>query len=129
MRSYNFFYSFIFLLIIIFLSNCKGDFKVPYPEEKGIVLGKEICQQDVTKDYWLINFEKGYGDTLTYNGVLYNNVVKTNQLDPLLKKKGIRVFLGFTISPNKETSLACAQIPSETYLLRTLELYLQAEQR
>lgn len=41
----------------------------------------------------------------------------------------MRVFLGFTISQNKEPSLVCAQMPYKTYLLRTLELHLQAEQR
>ena len=129
MKSLKSFYAIVLPSAILFFANCKGAYKIPYPEEKGIVLGKEICLSDPTKDYWLINFEKGYGDTLNYHGVAYNHVVKTNQLDPQLKQIGMRVYLGFDISLNKEPSLGCTQIPSETYLLRTLELHLQSEVR
>ncbi len=67
------------------------------PEVAGTVLGKERCQSNSTNDYWLISFDEKYGDTLTYKGVLYEHVVKTNQLDNLLKKVGMRVVIGFDV--------------------------------
>lgn len=99
MKSFKLFYAFIFLLAIIFLFGCKGDYKLPYPQEGGTVLGKEICQHNSSTDFWLINFDKNYGDTLTYKGVLYNHVVKTNQLDPLLRRTGMRGHWGLIFYP------------------------------
>lgn len=127
MKPHKFPHTIFLLFIIVIFNNCKGDFKLPYPLEKGTVLGKEVCH--VTKDYWLVNFDKGYGDTLTFKGILYAHVVKTNQLDPLLKQVGMRVSLGFDISPDKIASSGCTITPSETYFLRTIELHSQAEQR
>ncbi len=127
MRLYKLSYAAVLLHIIISFS-CRSD-KLRYPEEKATVLGKEVCQQDVTKDYWLVNFDKGYGDTLTYKGVFYKHVTKTNQLDPLLKKAGMRVFLEFDISTDKINSTDCNYPSVEIYSLKVLQLRSQSEQR
>jgi hypothetical protein len=72
--------SIIFLTIVIFTcllcGSCKPD---PYIVEnkniKGYVIGKEVCNTDDSKDYWLIDFTYGsnnpkVGDSLFYNGLL-----------------------------------------------------------
>ncbi len=128
MKPFKFFYPYILLLVIVILYSCRDDI-LPYPLEKGTILGKEICQQDVLQDYWLINLDKSYGDTLTYKGILYNHVVKTKQLDPLLKKNGMRVILGFDISTDKIASANCSFPSSETYPLKVLQLRSQSELR
>ncbi|MEJ7676392.1 MAG: hypothetical protein WKG06_00625 [Segetibacter sp.] len=57
----------------------------------GYVIGKESCNTDETKDYWLVDLiylqsAPQYGDTLVLNGITYTNVIKTKDLDERLKK-------------------------------------------
>lgn len=116
--------------VVLFLSgiSCKsGGYILPYTVDRAIVIGTERCFLDESKNYWLLNFNGNYGDTLTYNGTLYHHVVKTDQLHILLKKTGMRVFLSFDMSSNKMSSTQCDVVPAKNYFLRTLKLHTQSE--
>ncbi|WP_214229016.1 hypothetical protein [Pedobacter sp. B4-66] len=62
----------IFSIIACFMGascNNKRPFKAPYYGAVGTVLGKETCNADIGKDYWLIEIASSssvrqqYGDT------------------------------------------------------------------
>ncbi len=111
-----------FLFFICFVS-CKnnGPFSPDYKSVKGYVIGKETCNIDDTKDYWLIDFNYDpntpqYGDTITLNGTFYTNVVKTKDLDPLAKKIGEKILIDFkTITTDKIVSTVCNVSNPQTY--------------
>lgn len=86
------FISFFSLACLIFFESCKnnGPYSPDYKNVKGYVIGKETCNMDDAKDYWLIDLTffpdtQQYGDTLLLNGTTYTN--------PLIKflflKKGV----------------------------------------
>src|SRR5436305_5757462 len=87
-RRYPYFSIYLLLgLLVLIYSECnnKHPFYAPYKNVKGYVIGKETCNTDDTKDYWLIDLTylantPEYGDTLTLNNVTYTNVVKTLEL-------------------------------------------------
>lgn len=78
----------ILLSVILFFTyaTCNKPPYVPdYKNVKGYVIGKEICNTDEAKDYWLIDLTylpntPQYGDTFVLNGNTYTNVVKTRGL-------------------------------------------------
>lgn len=119
------------------LFSCKGNglYEADYTNAGGIVLGKEICNANETDDYWLIDLSyypntPQYGDTLQLNSVTYNNVIKTKQLDPVLKHISMRVSLDFnTVTSQKIITTGCTVTNPETYPLKELFIINQGEIR
>jgi len=101
----------------------------------GYVIGKENCDTDDTKDYWLIDFNYDlntpqYGDTLILNGITYTNVIKTKELDKKLKQIGLKVFIDFkTITSNKIETTGCNVTMPVTYTLKEIFIIYQGEIR
>lgn len=121
---------------LMFFTSCN---KPPYTPDfnnvNGYVIGKETCSTDDTKDYWLIDFTYDtntpqYGDTLILNGITYTNVIKTKDLDPKLKRIGLKVFIDFKIiTPNKIETTGCNVINPITYRLKEIFIIYQGEIR
>jgi hypothetical protein len=117
------------------LSCNKPPYKPDYVNAKGFVIGKETCNSDQQNEYWLIDFTylqdtPQYGDTLTLNGVIYTNVVKTKGLSERLKEIGMRVSIDFkTITPTKVTTSGCDLSNPVTYGLKELYIINQFEIR
>jgi hypothetical protein len=111
--------SFIFIY-----SSCKKEpYILPYEEAGGYVIGKETCNTDVSKDYWLLDMTvypntKQYGDTLVFNGTTYTNVIKVLGLADELKAVGKKVGLDFNISGSKITTVGCNISSPSTYQLK-----------
>ena len=123
-------------ILLISGSSCKPEpYIVDYKNIKGYVIGKETCNTDDTKDYWLIDFTYGtrnsvVGDTLLLNGITYTNVLKTNGLDQQLKIIGLRVSIDYTnISSNKITTIGCNVTNFVTYQLKEFTILRQGEIR
>lgn len=128
------------ILIVAFLLFINAACNKPpsLPEFKialGYVIGKEPCNTDETKDYWLIDLTylqdaTQYGDTLTLNGLRYTNVIKTKDLDERLKKIGMAVTMEFkVISANKVETTGCTIVNPVTYKLKELFIINQGEIR
>ena len=126
------------IVIISFLvgSSCnKQPFKPDYKNIRGHVIGKETCNTDDTKDYWLIDFTFGsdnpkVGDTLLLNGNTYTNVLKTKMLDQQLKTFGLRVSIDYRIiSADKIVASGCSVPSPVTYNLKELTILNQGEIR
>ena len=129
----------VFLLMALFLfrySTCNKPPYVPdYNNVKGYVIGKETCDTDSTKDYWLIDLTyrlntPQYGDTLYLNGVTYTNVIKTKGLSARLKEVGMKVSMDFKIiTPDKVETTDCDVGAPVTYNLQELFIINQGEIR
>jgi hypothetical protein len=127
---------YILLSALVFVSSCnKQPFITDDNNIEGYVIGKETCNTDETKDYWLIDFTYGssnphVGDTILVNGVTYNNVLKTKELDQQLKILGLRVTIDYrAISSTKITSIGCDVLNPVTYSLKELTILHQGEIR
>lgn len=127
---------YLFIITFLVASSCKRDpYIVEYKNIKGYVIGKETCNTDETKDYWLIDFTYGsnnpkVGDTLVLNGITYTNVLKTKGLDQQLKIIGLRVSIDYnTISTNKISTTGCNVTTPVTYQLKDLTILNQGEIR
>ncbi len=125
-----------FLSLLLFFEACKRQpYSPDFNEADGYVIGKETCNTDETKDYWLIDFTYDsnapqYGDTLILNGITYTNVIKTKDLDKKLKQIGLRVFIDFkTITSDKIETTGCNVSTPETYKLKELFIISQGEIR
>jgi hypothetical protein len=128
--------SFVFIVISlpVFLACKDKPFEPNYEFAGGYVIGKEKCNIDTTKDYWLIDFSvfpvtNGYGDTLILNGIQYNHVVKTTGLDPIFKFIGARVGIRFNIGNTLVQTSGCLVSNPETYLLKEIQIIAQGELR
>jgi len=126
---FSFFYSIVF-------EACKREpYSPDYNEANGYVIGKENCDTDDTKDYWLIDFSYNqntpqYGDTLILNGITYTNVVKTKDLNQGLKLIGLRVVIDFkTITSTEIETIGCNVTNPITYKLKELFIINQGEIR
>lgn len=127
------------LIVVILLSINATCTKPPYiPDFKialGYVIGKESCNADETKDYWLIDLTylqdaPQYGDTLVLNGLKYTNVIKTKDLAERLKKIGMQVSMEFkVISANKAEITGCTIANPVIYNLKELFIINQGEIR
>lgn len=100
----------------------------------GYVIGKEECNIDTTKDYWLIDLSifplpNNYGDTLTLNGFTYNHVVKTQGLAPQFKFINARVGFDFHISSSIIQTSNCNVANPTTFSLKEMDVLNQAEIR
>lgn len=104
--------------------NNKYPFKSPYEMASGYVIGKESCNEDTSKDYWLIEIVSSssatqqYGDTLTLNGVKYTNVIKATGLSQTLKIAGEKVGFDFNIAGTATLTMGCAVDTPKIYKLK-----------
>lgn len=125
------------LLLLIFLLACnnKEPFEPPYDNIGGYVIGKETCNTDTTKDYWLIDFtvynnSPKIGDTLVLDGVTYTNVLKVKGLGERLKQIGMRVSIDYdTVTPDAVITRDCNVVNPVTYILKELFIINQFEIR
>jgi hypothetical protein len=121
--------------IFIYSSCNKQPYEPPYNTAIGYVIGKEVCNTDVSKDYWLINIissssvQQQYGDTLTLNGVKYSNVIKTIGVTNNLKIVGQKVGLDFNISTSQIITTGCSVSIPITYQLKEATIINIAEAR
>ena len=117
------------------LSCKRGPEIFEYKNLKGYVIGKENCNTDESKDYWLIDFTYGsrnpsVGDTIVLNGITFTDVLKTTKLDTGLKIIGLRVSIDYIdISANKINTSSCSITTPLTYLLKELTFNRQGEIR
>ncbi|TCD28652.1 hypothetical protein EZ456_04495 [Pedobacter psychrodurus] len=90
-------------LMSMVLIACKG--KPPYvPDYEnavGLIIGPETCRVNAAQNAWLIQFSgpnagnKSYGETITYSGNTYSNVVKTYLLPDSSKVSGRKYLFEF----------------------------------
>ena len=126
---------FIFYCLIITTSCKQGPYLVENRNIRGFVIGKETCNTDESKDYWLIDFTylqnpPKVGDTLFFNGTTYTNVLKTKEPGPLLKNIGLKVSIDYgTITNSKVTTTGCDIVTPITYPLKEFTIIYQGEIR
>ncbi len=126
----------LFYLLTVSLS-CKKDPYVPdYDHAGGFVIAKETCSAtDPDNDYWLVDLSVNYtatntfGDTLTYNGIFYEHVVKTKGL--LTQFKIIRKKLAFDcrFTATKVVTTGCTVSTRITYGLKVMQVINSGEIR
>ncbi len=125
----------IITLLVSSSCNKPGPYIADFKNINGYVIGKETCNTDDTKDYWLIDFTYGtrnpiVGDTLFFNGITYTNVLKTKGLDQQLKIIGMRVSIDYRIiSADKVVTTGCNVLTPVTYNLKDLTILNQGEIR
>lgn len=126
----------VYILTSFSLVSCKKEpYIVNHKNLKGHVIGKENCNMDESKDYWLIDFNYGssnpkVGDTLVLNGITYTNVLKTTKLDPQLKTLNLRVSIDYTnITINNVPTTSCTVAMPVTYSLKEISIKNQFEIR
>ena len=135
MRFKKAFYSFFPALFGILFFTCKDKpFKPNFENAGGYVIGKERCNTDTTKDYWLIDLsifplQNNFGDTLDVNGTTYNHLVKTLDLAPQFKSIGKRVDFDFNLTATRIQTNNCNTINPLTFLLRDMKVFAQGEIR
>lgn len=89
------------LLIVMIGCNNKAPFVPDYEYGVGSIICRETCRVNTSENAWLIQFSepnpglKSYGETITYNGSTYPNVVKTYLLPDTLKVPGKKYFFEF----------------------------------
>ena len=89
------------LLIALFACKDKPPFTPDYESATGLIIGPETCKTNAAQNAWLVQFNgpnagnKSYGETITYNGNTYTNVVKTYLLDEPSKVPGKKYFFEF----------------------------------
>lgn len=94
----------------------------------GTVIGKEQCNADTVKDYWLIEIHsaptirKQYGDTVTVGGTKYFNMIKTTGITGDLKKPGQKIGIEFNISDEVSSTSNCSVYKPLTYRLKIAEM-------
>ena len=123
---------YLFIVLLMMACNNKRPFKPDYDNIAGVVIGKETCNSDPNKDYWLIDFNNSskVGDTLVLNGITYTNVLKVKELDPKLKEIGMKVSIDYkTITPIKVITTACTIANPLTYPLKEIFIIYQFEIR
>lgn len=127
--------TYIFLLLsLAFLASCSnaGPLEAPYNQGGARVIGRETCNVDTTKDYWLVDFsypslQKQWGDTIVFHGKTYFNVVKTLGLDSQFQAVDKTLALGFNISKEPVTTQGCNVGSPDTYSLKVITIATQGE--
>lgn len=119
--------SITFSLLLFELISCN---KQPYKPDTtlvaGYVIGKETCNIDESKNYWLVDLTykpntPQYGDTLFFNGQYYTNVVKTKELPDTVKYVGTAIDIEFkTISQDKIQTTGCNVTNPQTFDLKEI---------
>lgn len=122
--------------LLLALNSCKKKpFIPPYYDAVGYVIGKETCNDDTAKDYWLIDIyssssvRQQYGDTLVINGIEYTNVVKSTGLSDYLKTIGQKVGFDFLISDSAVVTTGCSVDMPVTYKLKVANIIRSGEWR
>ena len=124
---------FLFLFFISLLavsSSCTRDPYVPnYDHAGGFVIAKETCSAtEPDNDYWLVDLSVNYtatntfGDTLTYNGIFYEHVVKTKGLVAQFKIVGKKLSFDCHFSANKVATTGCTIATPVTYSLKEMQV-------
>ena len=123
-------------VIIAISVSCKSEpFFPDFEHAGGYVIGKEFCKANADEDYWLVdlsfplNTVTNYGDTITINGTLYKNMIKTKQLPSTFKEIGRKVSFDFHLSADKVESTGCAFSNAITYKLKNMEVLASFEIR
>jgi hypothetical protein len=130
-----FFADSLLLVLSLYIVSCNGqDIKPNFENAGGYVIGKERCNADTTKDYWLIDLSifplpNNYGDTLSLNGITYRHVIKTIDLASQFKYVGSKVDFDFHISQSQLQTLGCSLNNPVTYLLKEIKVQRQSEIR
>lgn len=128
-------FSFVYLLTVS--SSCKKEPYVPdYDHAGGFVIAKESCSTtDPDNDYWLVDLSVMYtatntfGDTLTYNGIFYEHVVKTKGLLTQFKIVGKKLSFDCHFSANKVATTGCTVASLVTYSLKEMQVINSGEIR
>lgn len=130
------FFAFSLLLFLsLYILSCNSRFPDPnFENAGGYVIGKERCNTDTTKDYWLIDFSiaplpNNYGDSLLLNGTTYRHVVKTTGIAAQFKFIGAKVDFDFRLSISPVQTINCNVANPLTYLLKEMQVLSQAEIR
>lgn len=132
--------SFIFPFVVCLLAlspACRKDPFVPdFDHAGGFVIGKETCSAtDPDNDYWLVDLRVNYsatntfGDTLTYNGVLYEHMVKTKGLAAQFKIAGKKLSFDCRFSAVKVATSGCTASVPITYYLKDMQVINSGEIR
>ena len=127
--------SFFIISFAICALTCKTvNFKPDFEIAGGFVLGKEECNTDTTRDYWLVDLSifsspNPYGDSLIINGFSYKHVVKTIDLAPQFKYFGAKVSFDFHLSSTIVQTTNCTVTMPVTYLLEEMQVLRQSEIR
>ncbi len=127
------------LKIICLLAAISSCIKEPYEPKaytaKGTVIGVERCSADDNYNFWLVdlsieNNSPEKGDTITYNGVVYNHVFKSGTLDSSLKHAGKKIDIKFNFFTNDHQKIQytnCDAPDAETFLLIDIIPFRQSE--
>lgn len=124
-----------FFITLSFNACNREPFKPSYDTAIGYVIGKETCNIEPLKDYFLINIissssvRQQYGDTLILNGIQYTNVVKSTGLADTLKKVGQKIGMDFTVSNNSVLTGNCSITAPITYNLKEANIIRSGEAR
>ena len=96
----------------------------------GTVIGKEQCNADTLKDYWLIEIHSAptvrqqYGDTVMIDGISYVNLIKTTGLTEDLKKPGQKIGIEFNIADKSTLTTNCTVSDPIVYQLKDAEIIM-----
>jgi hypothetical protein len=123
------------ILGCLFLACNKDPYEPPAYSVKAGIIGEEICSSDSNYNYWLLYLLPGYdlpydGDTIVYNGIEYQHVFKTLNLDESLKQAGKKASFKFNYAYSdyaKSQSSVCDASHAETFLLTDISLFDQKE--
>lgn len=113
---------------LILISCNKQPYKPDYFMATGFVIGKEVCNTDTTKDFWLINIisspspQQQYGDTVLLNGIQYTNVIKTSGLPNEMRKAGTKIGIDFYLSKEKHSTTNCTSSSPIIFYLKVADL-------
>lgn len=137
MKLLNFFIFLFFISLFTVLSSCSRDPYVPdYDRAGGFVIGKETCSAtDPDNDYWLLDLSVFYtatntvGDTLTFNGIFYEHVIKTKGLLPQFKIIGKKLSFDCHFTANKVVTTGCTVATPITYNLKEMQVINSGEIR
>lgn len=125
-----------FLFFSLVFNGCtKQPYKPPAYSAKAIVIGEEKCSVDSNYNYWLLdlsleNNSPEHGDTILYNGIVYNHAFKTGTLDTALRHSGKKASFDFNFASNnhiKIKSSNCDAPGAETFLLTDILLFHQSQ--
>lgn len=123
----------ISILSFLLLAACDhGAYDLGYNQAGARVIGRETCNIDTTKDYWLLDFgyipgQPQYGDTIVFHGKTYFNAVKTLELDSQFRVPDKKIVLGFNISKEPVITQGCDVGSPVTYPLKVITIVKQLD--
>lgn len=119
----------LFAFIAISFPGCneKLPFKPDYEVAEGIIIGVENCKNLRSANAWLVNFpgpnagNKNYGEEITYNKIVYKNVLKTYQLPDSSKISGKRFLFEFYLD-GKSGEQGCEVTNTVTFNIEKIRI-------